>query len=579
MGWRWGFGCVVVGVVCAIEEPRDSAVETLTIGSFAKFVRAHPFSVVEFYAPWCGHCQALAPKYRSAAAQLRGRVAFGKMDDTDEENRRLRAGSGEMYNFTHFPALVVFFDEATTARVGHQVLESDGLYGPQRDALGNLWDRYYGGTESEEIVWWLTQMLEGRNPIVEEREVLKPGLYKTFSANVDEGANGKPAVVDIDPAGLAAIASEREDDNRLWVVEFYSDRCPHCKQLLPEVVKAAKRVKGTIGRSKVGFAAINARVFFEETDKWGITGLPWVTAWYRGKKLEDMAGLSDASSIIRWATRMHEMHWRKDGAASAGAGASAGAAAAARAQAQPSAESRLVQCVNSGICACEERPRCLCAENPKANGCCNMGCGSCADVCKAVAELQAPSDINEPEPPDLPSLPSRETVEVSPTGETTANATQAVPTRAWREELGSHTWFFLHTLAAKYPEQPSEADKAAMRWQVAALGQFYPCEICRAHLREKLLRDIEPVDVADRAALSLWFCRLHNLVNKDLSKPQHDCDLRALDARYLKDCADCSVGSRFSSQRGSAAKPAQGPTFFAAAYATDPAGYIAAAAS
>ncbi|KAJ8602950.1 hypothetical protein CTAYLR_001540 [Chrysophaeum taylorii] len=543
-----------VGGARAITEPPGSAVETLNIRSFARFVRAHPVSVVEFYAPWCGHCQALAPKYREAANRLRGKVAFAKMDDTDEENRRLRAGSPEMYNFSHFPALTLFFkddDDGEAGAVGHQLLASDGLDGPKRDALGNLWDRYYGGTETDEMVWWLTQMLEGRNPITEERHTLKPGLYKNYPDNDD---NGKPAVVELDPVGFAAIVDPPPQDNRVWVVEFYSDRCPHCKHLLPEVVKAAKRLKGTLGRSKIGVAAINARVFFELTETWGITGLPWVTAWYKGKKLENMAGLSDATSVVRWASRMHQVHWKKK-------------------PSQPATpdQDRIVHCLNSGICTCaDDRPRCRCAENPNANGCCNMGCGDCAAICQAP--VLKPPVGEEDEPPALPSE-----VSVSPTGEV-ANATERrPPPRGWREELGSHAWFFLHTMAAKYPDAPTDADKAAMRWQIAALAQLYPCDVCRNHLREKLTTRIEPVDVSSRAALSDWVCRLHNVVNTDLNKPTQDCALPALDAQYLKNCGDCSVGSQFNNKAGGTRtkKDAAETPFLAGAYATDPEAYLA----
>jgi protein disulfide-isomerase A6 len=39
---------------------------------------------VEFYAPWCGHCQKLEPEWNEAATKLKGQVKFGKVDATVE---------------------------------------------------------------------------------------------------------------------------------------------------------------------------------------------------------------------------------------------------------------------------------------------------------------------------------------------------------------------------------------------------------------------------------------------------------------------------------------------------------------
>uniref|UniRef100_A0A4W4GCZ6 Protein disulfide-isomerase n=1 Tax=Electrophorus electricus TaxID=8005 RepID=A0A4W4GCZ6_ELEEL len=64
-------------------QPLGSDVLVLnTDSAFDHAVAGHETMLVEFFAPWCGHCQRLAPEYETAATRLKGTVPLAKVDCT-----------------------------------------------------------------------------------------------------------------------------------------------------------------------------------------------------------------------------------------------------------------------------------------------------------------------------------------------------------------------------------------------------------------------------------------------------------------------------------------------------------------
>jgi len=90
-----------------------------------------------------------------------------------------------------------------------------------------------------------------------------------------------------------------------------------------------------------------------------------------------------------------------------------------------------------------------------------------------------------------------------------------------KDELGRNTWGFLHTMAAYYPDEPTKEQQKDMKSFIKTFSNFYPCEWCAYHLRERLKG--EDPDTSSRKGLSYWFCDYHNEVNRRLGKKEFDC--------------------------------------------------------
>eukprot|EP00798_Chlamydomonas_sp_ICE-L_P027692 gene27692-7334_t len=103
-------------------DPTEKDVVVLTDANFEGIISKSKYALVEFYAPWCGHCKSLKPEYAQAATEIKevdDSIIIAKVDVT--ENKPL----GEKFEIKGFPTLKWFVN-------GKMVSD----YGGGRDVAG-----------------------------------------------------------------------------------------------------------------------------------------------------------------------------------------------------------------------------------------------------------------------------------------------------------------------------------------------------------------------------------------------------------------------------------------------------------
>ncbi|XP_030411290.1 protein disulfide-isomerase A6 [Gopherus evgoodei] len=240
----------------------DDVIELTPTNFNKEVIQSDSLWLVEFYAPWCGHCQRLTPEWKKAATALKGVVKVGAVDADKHQSL------GGQYGVRGFPTIKLFGSNKNKA------------------------EDYQGGRTSDAIV---DAALSALRSLVKDRLSGRSGGYSSGKQSSQESGGGdKKDVIELTDDSFDKNVVNSDD---VWLVEFYAPWCGHCKNLEPEWAAAATEVKEQT-KGKVKLAAVDATVNQMLASRYGIRGFPTIKIFQKGEDPVDYDGGRTRSDIV-----------------------------------------------------------------------------------------------------------------------------------------------------------------------------------------------------------------------------------------------------------------------------------------
>ncbi|KAL6552868.1 hypothetical protein OROHE_008232 [Orobanche hederae] len=224
----------------AAPEVDESYVVVLKESNFSEFIEKNRFVMVEFYAPWCGHCQALVPEYAAAAEEMKDEsVVLAKVDASEETEL------SQKFDVQGFPTVYFFVDGVHKPYPGQRTKGSDS---DELAAASKLEDdvTFYQTTSPDVAKLFQTDPHVKRPSLIilkkEAEELTQFSGQFTKSAIVEFVYENKLPLVTNFTRESAPLVFESPIKKQLILFATSSDS----KKFYPVFLKAAKAFKGKL---------------------------------------------------------------------------------------------------------------------------------------------------------------------------------------------------------------------------------------------------------------------------------------------------------------------------------------------
>jgi len=249
----------------ALYSSSDDVIELTESNFNSRVLQSDQLWLVEFYAPWCGHCKNLVPEWKKAATALKGIVNIGAVDMTAHQS------VGAPYGIKGFPTIKIFGGDKQKPTDYNGPRTAQGIADAAVNQLKSL----------------VNDRLSGRGG---------------SQSSGGDGGKKKPTgdskdVVELTDSNFDELVLNSND---MWLVEFFAPWCGHCKTLAPHWAQAATELKGKV---KVG--AVDATVHTIIANRFQVRGYPTIKMFPSGKKdagdAVEFDGGRTSGDIVNWA--------------------------------------------------------------------------------------------------------------------------------------------------------------------------------------------------------------------------------------------------------------------------------------